>query len=391
LRLTSKLSVTVDANYSRLQSDNLPGTGGTRATSTMLQFTWFGRQVDINRLKNYRDENGAPFNWNNSYYSNPYFIAYENTVAQRRNRLIGSVALNYKIIDGLDFNFRSGTDYYNDRRQIRIAYGTNGTPFGSYTENGFTINENNTEGTFNYTKKLNSDFSIEALAGTNIRSRFTTQNDQSAPRLAVANLYTLSNSRDPLISSNYRSELKSYSVFGSAQIGFRNYAFLNITGRNDWSSTLPSANMSYFYPSFTGSLLVTEAFKIRSQFLNYAKIRGGWAKVGKDTDPYRLLNTYSISAPYGASPQLNASGTDLNPDLKPETTNSVELGAEAVLLNKRVRIDLSYYNTNSYDQILAVDVSPATGFRSKLLNAGKINNKGFELQLGLTPVRNQFT
>jgi hypothetical protein len=153
---------------------------------------------------------------------------------------------------------------------------------------------------------------------------------------------------------------------------------------------LPAVNRSYFYPSFNGSLVLTEAFEIKSGFINYAKLRGGWSRVGKDADPYRLLNTYVFGSPFGSYPQLNASSTDLNPDLKPETTNSTEFGAEAVLWNKRIRIDLSYYNTNSYDQILSVDVSPATGFRSKLLNAGKINNKGFEIQFGLTPVRGQF-
>jgi len=391
LRLTPKLTITANANYSKLGSDNLPGTGGSRSTSTMLQFAWFGRQVDINRLKDYLDENGNTFNWNNSYYSNPYWVAYENTVAQNRNRIIGSVGLNYKIIDGLNFNFRSGTDYYNDRRKIKIAYGTNGTPFGSYTESAFTVNENNTDATLSYNKQLNDDFSLEALLGGNIRSRYIEQNDQSAPRLAVAGLYTLSNSRDPLTSSNNYSELKSYSGYVSAQIGFRNYLFANITARNDWSSTLPAQNRSYFYPSFNGSFVLTEAFDIKSEVLDYAKIRGGWSKVGKDADPYRLLNTYTSGAPFGSSPQLTPSITDLNPNLKPETTTSSELGAEAVLFNKRLRFDLSLYNTNSYDQILSVDVSQSTGYRSKLLNAGKINNKGIEVQLGITPIKKQFT
>ena len=391
LRITPKLTLTANANYSKLGSDNLPGTGGSRSTSTMLQFTWFGRQVDINQLKNYRDENGNTFNWNNSYYSNPYWVAYENTVSQNRNRIIGNIGLNYKITDGLNFNFRSGTDYYNDRRKIKIAYGTNGTPFGSYTESAFTVNESNTDATLNYTKQLNDDFSVEALLGTNIRSRYIEQNDQSAPRLAVAGLYTLNNSRDPLTSSNNYSKLKSYSGYASAQIGFRNYLFANVTARNDWSSTLPAQNRSYFYPSFNGSLVLTEAFDIKNEVLDYAKIRGGWSKVGKDADPYRLINTYSFSAPFGSNPQLSPSATDLNPDLKPETTTSSELGAEAVLFNKRLRFDVSLYNTNSYDQILSVDVSQSTGFRSKLLNAGKINNKGVEVQLGVTPIRKQLT
>ncbi|WP_231491655.1 SusC/RagA family TonB-linked outer membrane protein [Pedobacter sp. Leaf170] len=390
LRINPKLTLTANANYSKLGSDNLPGTGGSRSTSTMLQFTWFGRQVDINRLKNYLDENGNTFNWNNSYYSNPYWVAYENTVSQNRNRIIGSIGLNYKIIEGLNFNFRTGTDYYNDRRKIKIAYGTNGTPFGSYTESAFTVNENNTDATLNYSKQLNDDFSVEALLGTNIRSRYIEQNDQSAPRLAVAGLYTLSNSRDPLTSSNNYSKLKSYSGYASAQIGFRNYLYANITARNDWSSTLPAQNRSYFYPSFNGSFVITEAFDIKSDVLDYAKLRGGWSKVGKDADPYRLINTYAFGAPFGTNPQLTASTTDLNPDLKPETTTSSELGAEAVLFKRRIRLDVSLYNTNSYDQILSVDVSPSTGFRSKLLNAGKINNKGIEVQLGITPVKKAF-
>ncbi|WP_029282560.1 SusC/RagA family TonB-linked outer membrane protein [Pedobacter sp. R20-19] len=391
LRLTPKLTITANANYSKLGADNLPGTGGSRSTSTMLQFAWFGRQVDINQLKNYLDENGNTFNWNNSYYSNPYWVAYENTVSQSRNRLIGSIGLNYKIIDGLNFNFRTGTDYYNDRRKIKIAYGTNGTPFGSYTESAFTVNENNTDATLNYSKQLNDDFSLDVLLGGNIRTSYIEQNDQSAPRLAVAGLYTLNNSRDPLTSSNNYSKLKSYSGYASGQIGFRNYLFANITARNDWSSTLPAQNRSYFYPSFNGSLVLTEAFDIKSAVLDYAKIRGGWSKVGKDTSPYRLTNTYSFSAPFGASPQLSPSGTDFDPNLKSETTTSSELGAEAVLFNKRLRFDVSLYNTNSYNQILNVDVSPSTGFRSKNINAGKINNKGIEVQLGITPVKKQFT
>ncbi|MET3115002.1 TonB-linked SusC/RagA family outer membrane protein [Pedobacter sp. CG_S7] len=391
LRLTPKVTISANANYSKLGTDNLPGTGGSRATSTMLQFTWFGRQVDVNRLKNYLDENGNTFNWNNSYYSNPYWVAYENTVSQNRNRLIGSIGLNYKIIDGLAFNLRSGTDYYNDRRKIKVAYGTSGTLFGSYTESAFTVNENNTDATLNFTKQLNTDFSLEALLGTNIRSRYIEQNDQSAPRLAVAGLYNLSNSRDPLTSSNRFTDLKSYSGYASAQIGFRNYLYANVTARNDWSSTLPAENRSYFYPSFNGSMVLTEAFDIKSSVLNFAKIRGGWSKVGKDADPYQLLNTYVFGAPFGSNPQLSPSSTDYNPDLKPETTTSSEIGAEAVLFDKRLRFDLSLYNTNSYDQILSVDVSQSTGFRSKLFNAGKINNKGIEVQFGITPIRKAFT
>jgi TonB-linked SusC/RagA family outer membrane protein len=394
-RPNSKLTITTIANYIKDDANNLPGAYGKRATSTMLQFTWFGRQVDVNQLKNYRNPDGSTFNWNNSYYSNPYFIAYENTVGQHKNRIIGSVELNYKIIDGLSANFRTGTDYYTDKRKIKVAYGTNGTPFGSYEEDAYTVNETNTEGRLQYTKKLSKDFSFDGFVGGNISTVLNEQNDQIAPKLAVAGLYTLSNSRDPLVSTNYYGKLKTYSYFASAQLGFRNYAFLNLTGRNDWSSTLPTANLSYFYPSVNGSLVLSEALDLKSNVLSYLKLRGGWSKVGKATTPYQLINTYAFAAPFNtitpqgtvANPQQTINTIDLNPNLKPETTTSTEAGVEAGLFNNRIRLDIGVYNTNSIDQILPVQVSAATGFTTKLINGGSINNKGLEVQLGITPVK----
>ncbi|HLA51680.1 MAG TPA: TonB-dependent receptor plug domain-containing protein, partial [Flavitalea sp.] len=174
--ITDKLKVGFSADYIDQNAPNLPGSGGKRSTSTMLQFTWFGRQVDIDQLRNYKDADGKTFNWNNSYYSNPFWVAYENTVSQRRNRILGTVNLNYNISKGLDFNIRSGTDYYHDKRKIRIAYGTNGTPFGSYEEDAYTVNENNTEATLRYNKPINSDFTLDVLAGANLRNKTYEQN-----------------------------------------------------------------------------------------------------------------------------------------------------------------------------------------------------------------------
>ena len=317
----------------------------------------------------------------------PTLLAYENTVGQVRNRLIGNVELNYKIIDGLSANFRTGNDYYTDRRKIRVAYGTNGTPFGSYEEDAYTFNENNTEARLDFSKPLNEDFNLDVLLGGNIRTSTLENNDQKANRLAVSGLYTLSNSRDPLISSNFYNKQKVYSVFSSAQIGFRRYAYLNLTARNDWSSTLPAANRSYFYPSVNGSFIFTEAFDIASDVLTYAKLRGGWSKVGKDATPYQLMNTYDFKAPFNGNPQQSLNAIELNPDLKPETTKSTEAGIELGFFDNRVRLDFGLYNTNSINQILGLDVSPATGFSSKLVNGGTINNKGLETMLSVTPIK----
>ncbi len=386
-KILPDLVLSTSANYINTSSDNLPGVFGRRATSSMLQFAWFGRQVDVSQLKNYRDANGNLINWNNSYYSNLYFIAHENTVSQRRDRLFGNVNLNYKFLNDFTANFRIGNDYYNDRRKIKIAYGTNGTPFGSYQEIGYAVNERNIELTLNYNKKINKDFTVDILGGGNLLAKYYEENNQKAPKLAVRDVYTLANSRDPLVSTNYYSQQKKNSAFASGQISFRNYAFVNLTARNDWSSTLPKDNNSYFYPSANASLIVSQLLDIKSDILSYLKIRGGWSKVGKDSNPYQLIDTYPFNAPFGSNPLLTVTDASLNANLKPETTTSSEIGAEIGLLNDNVHIDLSYYNTNSADQILNVDVSPSTGYTSKLLNAGKINNKGFEAQLSFSPVK----
>ncbi|PAM93806.1 SusC/RagA family TonB-linked outer membrane protein [Flavobacterium sp. IR1] len=384
-QINKSIKVGVTGNYIVTNSPTLPGgPSGNRAAGVMLQFLWFGRQVDINKLRNNRD-----VNWNNSYYSNPYWNAYYNTTSQQRNRLIGDIHLEAKIIDGLDFKFRTGVDYYNDRRKYTIKYGTNGTPFGSYAEDAYTVNEQNTEGILHYNKKLNDDFSLDALGGFNIRNRSDANNYQKALRLAVPDLYTLTNSRDPLTSSNALSRLRVYSAYASAQFGYKNYAFLNLTARNDWSSTLPSNNRSYFYPSVNASVVLSDALNIKSNTLDYLKVRGGWSEVGNDADPYQLSTVYNFQAAFDGNPIQTSSQKKLNENLKPETTRSTEFGLEASFWKNRLHFDAAYYNTNSFDQILEIKTTASSGYNSQLINAGKINNRGVEVQLDGSPVRTE--
>lgn len=381
-QISKNIKIGLTGNYIVTDAPALPGgPSGNRAAGVMLQFLWFGRQVDINQLRNNRD-----VNWNNSYYSNPYWNAYYNTTSQQRNRLIGDVHLDAKIADGLNFKFRTGVDYYNDRRKYEIKYGTNGTPFGSYAEDAYTVNEQNTEGIFTYTKKIN-DFSLDALAGFNIRNHSDANNYQKAPRLAVPDLYTLTNSRDALTSSNSYSKLRVYSAYASAQLGYKNYAYLNLTARNDWSSTLPSSNRSFFYPSVNGSLVLSEALNLKSNTLDFLKLRGGWSEVGNDADPYQLATVYNFQTAFDGNPIQTSSQKKLNENLKPEKTRSTELGIESSFWKNRLHFDVAYYNTNSFDQILEIKTTTASGYNSQLINAGKINNHGIEIQLDGNPIQ----
>ncbi|MDR1122231.1 MAG: SusC/RagA family TonB-linked outer membrane protein [Dysgonamonadaceae bacterium] len=390
-QLSKRVKAGANVNYIITDAPNVPSGGSPtgsnyRASSIMLQFLWFGRQVDTKELWNAYETNRS---WNSSYYDNPYWECYFNTTEQNRNRMIGDVHFSINLLEGLDFNFRSGTDYYNDRRKYKIKTGSSGagSPDGSYAEDAYTVSENNTEALLNYKRSLSDDWSIDALAGFNVRNNTYSNNWQKATKLAAPDLYTLSNSKDPLESANIFSRLRVYSGFGSVQAGFRNWAFLNVTGRNDWSSTLAGNNRSYFYPSITASAVLTEALKIESPWLSFFKVRGGWAEVGSDAEPYQLITTYDIQQAFNGNPIQVSSTTKNNPDIRPERTQSTEIGLEAGFLNNRLSVDLALYNTNSIDQILNVQTSSASGYAYQLINAGKINNKGVEIQLNATPVK----
>jgi outer membrane receptor protein involved in Fe transport len=225
-----------------------------------------------------------------------------------------------------------------------------------------------------------------------VRNNKFENNFQNASKLASPDLYTVKNSKEQLISTNELKRSRVYSNFASVQVGFRNWAYLNLTGRNDISSTLPRENRSYFYPSPTASVILSDALDIKSDVLSFLKLRGGWAEVGSDADPYQLVTIYNIQQAFideekASSPIQTSDTRKNNPDLKPERTRSTEFGAEAGFLNNRIILDLALYNSNSIDQIIDLNTSAASGYIKQYINAGKINNKGIEAQLRTIPVR----
>ena len=387
--LAKWIVVGATANYIVYTAPSLPGSAtpsgsNVRSNSPMLQFLWFGRQVDTNSLK-------ADYtrNWNSSYYDNLFWSASYNTQSQERHRLIGDLHAEFRLTDGLNVRFRTSTDWYNDRRKSKVKWGSAGagSPYGSYAEDAYTVKENNTEVLATYIKQLNKNWGIDALLGFNVRNKQYENNYQAAPRLAVADLYTLTNSRDPLISSNDFYRLRQYGLYGSIQLDYRRWAFLNITGRNDWSSTLPVDNNSYFYPSVTASVLLSEAFGWRSKAVNYLKIRGGWSQVGADANPYQLATVFTSETAFNGNPLQSSSTIGMNPNLKPEKTSSIEAGFEAAFWDNRLCLDFTYYKTDSRNQILKLATTAASGYTSQVRNAGHIRNRGYEIQLGAVPIQ----
>lgn len=380
--LTKKLSIRATGNYVKDGSENRSNWG--------LYYIWFGRQVDMADLKDYTSP-GSIYqqNWNYNYWTNPYYVLNNSPKANERDRLYGNMTATYKFADWLTLTARSGTDFYQDRRQTKNAArmdNLNGSKlYDSYNEEQIFVRESNSDFLLNAVRKF-GEFDITATVGGNHRRNYYQRSYMGATELAIPRVWNMGNSRQRPVVANSLSERVINSAYASANIGFRNYLFMDVTARNDWSSTLPASNRSYFYPSAAFSAILTDIFNVESNVLSFAKLRAGIARVGNDTDPFNLTQTYDYKNAWGSTPTLAESNTMLNANLKPELTNSYEVGAEIRLWRNRVGLDLTYYKQDSYNQILNVNISNATGFTSKLLNAGRLQNKGVEVQLRATPI-----
>jgi TonB-linked SusC/RagA family outer membrane protein len=386
-KLSDKLSVKTSVNYIKDGSKN--------RQNLLLYFTWFGRQVDLADLQNYlepdQDPTGWPVqrNWNLNYWNNPYFALNNFQYGNAKDRIIGNVAFTYKFTDELSFTGRTGMDYYIDRRTTKRSRSTqSGFPNGLYWEDNYFLKEQNTDFLITYNKKINNNFNLTLNGGGNQRSNTAQRDYLEAPELTIPNLYTLANTKvRPVVgNANYKKEVNS--LYGSTQISWKDQLFLDATARNDWSSTLPKLNNSYFYPSISLSGVITDIFDISSRVLPYAKLRASWAKVGSDTDPYRLSQVYSASTAWGAQTTFAENNTIFNDALKPEITTALEFGLEARLWN-RINVELTYYDKNSKNQILKIGVPQSTGYLNKFVNAGEISNKGIEVQLSATPFKTE--
>ncbi|MBC7788313.1 MAG: SusC/RagA family TonB-linked outer membrane protein, partial [Anaerolineae bacterium] len=386
--LGERFSTTGSVQYINNKGFNRNGTGYDNG-NMMQQFVWFGRQVDVQRLKNPRkDADGNQINWNHNYHDNPYWIQLESQNRDQRDRIIGAGALNFRPSSWLTASLRSGTDWFRDYRKRNRAYGLVESPFGGFSELNIFTQETNTEGLLTATRALGSRLSLTANFGGNLRKTQYKSNSTEVGKLVIPGVYNVGNSQDPPVTSAYEEAKKVNSLYGMAQFALNNYLFVDVTGRNDWSSTLPVDGNSYFYPSISGSFVFTDALPALSgRFLQYGKLRASFAKVGNDASPYQLQSIYSTNGLFGVSPRYAVPNTLANADLKPEETKAFEVGTELNFFSNRLGLDLTFYNKATSNQILNADISGATGYTSIALNAGKISNKGMDALLTVTPIR----
>jgi TonB-linked SusC/RagA family outer membrane protein len=341
------------------------------------------RTVDIQKFE-YKNSAGQMrqhyWRWNDNGTGNAYWT--RNRVLQPRNnwRSIGMMSLKYNITKDLSIMGRSAIDasfnqyelkYYNDSYTVAIN--------GGYTKENSSSYGWNSDILLNY-KKTFGDFTLDLNAGANSYRTEYQQIGGSGVVFNIENLFALANTGNPRPYENY-SQKAVNSVYGFGELAWKNAIFLNITGRNDWSSTLPSNNRSYFYPSVGLTAVLSDLITL-PDIITHLKLRGSYAIVGNDTDPYRLFRTATV----GTGGVITLSNQLPNANLKPETTKSIETGFDLRLLNDRIRLGFTWYQTNTYDQLFATPVPSTSGVASIFQNGADVQNRGIEITLGAAVV-----
>ena len=324
----------------------------------------------------------------NTFAQNPYFAAYNFRQADEDRRIIGFAALTYELTDWLSLMGRFGGDTYTTRRTNVTPFGTAFNPNGQQSEQEFRITEINTDFLVMANKDLTSQIGVNATFGGNILYReVETLTLSGSGGFSIPSLELVTNQLNQSTGYSF-NEKQVNSLYGSAEFSFNDYFFLTLTARNDWSSTLPTDNNSYFYPSISGSFVFTDAVDT-PEWLSFGKVRASWAEVGGDTDPYQLALTYSLNgAAHLGQPRGGISqGTIPLAGLKPFSQTGVEFGFDLRFVDNRVGVDFTYYDQTTSDQILSTTISSTSGFGSRVINAGEMANSGIELLLSTTPVR----
>ena len=426
---SNKFTAGVSFNYSRINSNQVAGgQGGSSVYNNVLQTPRDIPLTDLKDLSNkyytygFTDANGNRrddrYGYYGAYTMNPYWVLENYNNYNEVSRVTGNFNIGYKPFTWLDIRERLGIDTYTDRRRQESPkynflpadeagnYSPTGnavTSNGNYQIDQYNVSELVHDLMITATHKFGEDFDGSLMIGNNIRQRNTTTNIQATNAsggLVVPGWYNLANSNGPVdIIADNLTRRRLIGLYADLNLSYKNMLFFEATARNDWSSTLPPANRSFFYPSVSLSFLFSELLKKSEAFgfLSYGKLRTSYAQVGNDTDPYQLMTTFSRSEvfggfgsttfPFNNIPGLMSGSTIGNPDLKPEKTGSYEIGTELGFFNNRLSLDFSYYRNNSKNQILSIPIPLSTGFGFNVVNAGEVRNRGVELSMRGTPIK----
>lgn len=364
---------------------------------------WWQTNVDVYELRDAYQRNNSNLTWNRTsgsdgtpaYWNNPYFQRYQNYQSDTRTRSFSYAQLKYDITKNFGITGKLSYDQMQMLIEERLMNGSLPQAFGAsgnnvtsgYSRQDVRTTETNFDLFLNYKFDITDDLNVSGIVGGNVRRNLSDNVYASTEGgLATPGLFAISNSASPIIppDENYAKWLTS-GVYATASVGYKNLLYVDGTIRADKSSNLPKSNNSYVYPSVTGSVILSELWK--PSWLSFWKIRGNYAEVGSSTVNYQLQNTYRVRGGFGNTGLVDQSYFLANPNLKPQRSKEVEFGMEGQFFKNRLGFDVAIYKTRTYDQIINLPVSSATGYRTFLVNAGQINNKGIEVQLNGTPFK----
>lgn len=388
IKVAKNLSLSTNLDFSRNNSNNRPAS--ERGTNPLEWAYKVSPHMNILDFKDYwvPGQEGLQQFVALPGMNNPYFLAYEVNNSFVRDRIYGNIKADWQISNDFSLMVRYGLDTYNEQRETKIANSYSEDGRGVYGLMNIKNFESNADFLATYKKNL-SDFHISVSAGGNIRyqngnNAFVGSKEQAG--LIVPGVYTIQNILPANLNySNSRFERGVHSIYGMATFGFKDMVYLDVSGRNDWSSTLPDAK-PYFYPSASLSVLANEIFNMPNQ-VNLLKIRAGFAQVGNDAAPYQLQQVLGNAGAWGDIPRLTTSGTLLNANLKPEIATSYEGGIDLMMYNNRLNFSATAYVVDNRNQIFGTAMVPSTGYSSQNINAGLLRSRGLELTLGGSPVR----
>lgn len=356
-------------------------------SSSFARSLFLARNWDLNLP--YEDANGMPVSTSSAQYDNPRWANEHNVITTNTDRYIAGLSLEYDITKWLNASYQLGSNTYNMNRLEVTDIGSRAAERkGNIAEGNYRIQTIESNFLLSLNPQLkNEDFSIKANIGHNVYQRTSKESEVNGKEMVAPGIFTLANTKNKTIRYAYSDIRRLWGAFADVTLGYRNYLFLNVTGRNDWSSTLPKENRSYFYPSASASFVFSDALNLQSDWFSYGKIRAAWAKVGRDAEPYKLQDIYLIRNPFLGQAVAEASTTAANSNLKPEFTSEYELGVNLEFFNRRLGFDVTYFNKLSTSQLIEIDVPASTGYTEANVNAGEISNKGWEVEIHGSPVR----
>lgn len=399
IQFSKKLRFDANINYNKIDSPNFPSVGYGRNSPIYSMILWAGANVDVRDLRNYwapgleglqqRNFDIGPGYDNGSFdYNNPYFILYENLHGYHKNTAYGSASLKYDVTNELNITLRTGVNMNQLMEDYRTAYSTAYNRNGNYSQsykNDFQIL---TDLIAKYDKKLGI-FDVGAMLGFNARQYNDASHYAETDGLAVPGIYTLSNSMKPTTPTSSKRELAEYAVYGYLDLGWKNYLMLNLTARNQWSSTIPTfGKNSYLYPSAQLSTVVSEYIPM-PEFISYLKLRGSYARVGSAFSPYYFSPVYSETGTWNNNLGLTSPEIIYSKDIKPSYSTGYEVGGELRLFNNRLGFDATYFYFIDGPQTYNQPISETSGYGAYCLNGLKTLRKGWELSIIASPFRNE--